>query len=622
MEPTKKNILFATIGIVILAFIIQLLYQKGDHSLPDHIDSIDRPESVSKKDLKEESSVPELKGNGLDGMPGQIEEEDEPDPEFPEPPSFSRLQLFKKYAVCADSTECSLVGSEIIDQGGNVIDSAIATMLCNSLVTPQSMGLGGGFIINIYKDKKFYTLNAKEVAPLAATPDMFKTRDEYQLGALSIAVPGEVKGYSELYKRFGSLPWKSLVEPTIKICEDGFILTEHMFDSIEPYHYDDPHMRKTFFINGRNETRQPGDLIKMPAELCHTYRLIADYGGDDFYNGTLADLILDDLKEIGSIIKKEDLQLYKPRWEETLSVPIRGSSINVIPSAGGPLVAFILNVLSGYNMNKTSIETEDEQIQTYHRFIESFKYAFGLRTHLKESGIPSSLIEEMLTPEFGEKIRARINEDKTFNDPEHYFGNFITVDHGTGHTSILAPNGDAVSVTSSTNLYFGIGKTGKRTGFIFNNGLNDFAVTNMPNYEETQPSPNNFIEPHIPHQRAISSFSPTIVTDANGDVQLVIGSSGGPKIITATAMIIARVLWFNQTIKEAIDEARIHHQLLPMHIEYQHGNTKKVVAGLQDLGHKMKVYYYRGSVVRAIEKNQYGILANSDWRKESLAIGV
>lgn len=261
-----------------------------------------------------------------------------------------------------------LENSDIFEAGGNVVDATIATMLCSGITTAQSMGIGGGFLMNIWfqDKKKSVTLNAKEVAPLAATKDMFKTTEEYSDGPLTIAVPGEVKGivcdsnsvlsrihhylsaclcrwlnfhfakgYWELHKKYGSMPWKSLVEPSIKVCENGFKLTQHMSDYIVSrltkagplryvyfvrafylfskfiYSLLVYQFRNSFFINGTNNPHQPGDSIVMPSELCNTYKMLSANGGDDFYTGALADLIAEDLKDLGSIVTKEDLQSYE-----------------------------------------------------------------------------------------------------------------------------------------------------------------------------------------------------------------------------------------------------------------------------------------------------------------------
>ncbi|XP_031634710.1 glutathione hydrolase 1 proenzyme-like [Contarinia nasturtii] len=399
------------------------------------------------------------------------------DPKSPFPPSESMLHRYNRHAVVADSKQCSKVGSDILSNGGNVIDAAIATMFCSGIVSVDSMGIGGGFIMNIYKDNKFYTLNSKELAPLSATKNMFKTPSDYDIGGMSIAVPGEVKGYWELYKKFGSLPWKSLIEPAKNICEEGITIKDHMYNSLESHHYDDQHLRNTFF-NISGGQRFTGERVKLAPELCKTLRIIASNGGDDFYNGHLAELIEADLRDIGSIITKKDLQSYKVRWEETLSMPIGSNTVHLTPSAGGPLVGFILNILRGYNLTTKSIQSEGDLIRTHHRIIESYKYGFFVmivyvvilkqilklilthfrlidilryRTQLEDSDAPSPLIRKMLSPVFGHEIRAKINDFKTYTDPKHYGGNFIIIDEGTSHISILAPNGDAISVTASIN---------------------------------------------------------------------------------------------------------------------------------------------------------------------------
>lgn len=131
----------------------------------------------------------------------------------------------------------------MFDKGGNVVDAAIATLLCNGIATMQSLGIGGGFVMNLLINGRTVTLNAKEVAPIAVTNETFKTEDDYRLGPLSIGTPGEVLGYWELYRKYGSLPWKDLVQPSVKLCEDGVILTKHMSDALRPHLFQDDNLR-------------------------------------------------------------------------------------------------------------------------------------------------------------------------------------------------------------------------------------------------------------------------------------------------------------------------------------------------------------------------------------------
>ncbi|XP_055309857.1 glutathione hydrolase 1 proenzyme-like [Sitodiplosis mosellana] len=558
---------------------------------------------------------------------GQMSDKVVSNPKYPLPLSASTLYQFKNYAICSDSEQCSQIGRDFLDRDGNIFDAAIATLFCNGVATSQSMGIGGGFIMNFYihSEQKAYTLNSKEMAPLAATDDMFKTPDEYVTGPKAIGVPGEVKGYWELYQRFASkrFSWKELIEPTIKVCESEIKVSKHLSNCIKvmaPKILKEDRLKRTFFVNGTNIPRRQGEHVQMAPELCKTYKLIAENGGDDFYNGTLAALIVDDLRDLGSIITKEDLESFRSRWEASLSVPINDNTLYVTPSAGGPLVAFILNILSGYNLTRHAIATKDEEIRTHHRIIESFKYAFGYRTQLNDSGTISELVHKMLSTEFADQIREKIDDTATSEDPKHYGGDFqVIADKGTSHVSILAPNGDAISVTSSINDYFGVGKTGKQTGIIFNNGMNDFAVKALKNMYGLPASPGNYI---APQKRAMSSMSPTILADANGDVRLVIGAAGGTRIPTAISTVIARWLWLGQNIKEAVDAPRLHHQLMPMAVQYEYGTIQKLLTGLELLGHHVVHNSVDFSVVRAISRNQTGIFANADYRKVTEVVGL
>ncbi|KRT84674.1 hypothetical protein AMK59_627 [Oryctes borbonicus] len=226
----------------------------------------------------------------------------------------------------------------------------------------------------------------------------------------------------------------------------------------------------------------------------------------------------------------------------------------------------------------------------------------------------------MSSSEFADNIRSQINENGTSKDPKTYGGVFVTKDdHGTAHVSILAENGDAVAATSTINLYFGAGLTSKRTGIVLNSGMDDFSFTGFDNYFGIPYSPSNKMEPR---KRPLSSMSPTIITNKDGDVRLVIGASGGTKITTAVAQVIMRILWCNQNIKEAVDAPRFHHQLYPMEVQYEYGTLEHIIEGLQKLGHNTTRYRYRGSIVCAILQKDKKIFANADFRKGGDVFGI
>ncbi|XP_055373654.1 glutathione hydrolase 1 proenzyme-like isoform X2 [Condylostylus longicornis] len=553
-----------------------------------------------------------------------------PNPQVTQGPSASTLHMFANGGVCSDSALCSAIGKLILQKGGNVVDAAISALLCNGLTTLQSMGIGGGFLMNLYikSDKKAWTIDAREVAPLQSEKNMFINLSSNSAiqGPLSIAVPGEIAGYGEALKHFGTMKWKDLIEPSIKICETGFKLTKHMYDSlhINPIIKNDTHLRKMFVNNKTNSFYPIGTVVYPSKELCQTYKILAQEGPESFYKGTLADLIADDLKDLGSIIVRSDLNVYHVDMVQSIPVRLTSDSIMyVIPPAGsGALVSHILNILRGYNMSRESISKDSASILTYHRIIEAFKFAYAKRASLGDLRFnpeAAYLVSNLTSNMYANEVRNLIFDNKTFDDGKYYGAEFdLKPDKGTSHLSFLGPNGDAVSVTSTINFYFGCGLTGKRTGIIFNSGMDDFSQPNKLSFFELPPSETNFI---VPRKRALSSMSPTIITNGKGDVFLVIGAAGGAKIPSAVAQIIVRVLWFEQDIKQAIDAPRIHHQLYPNVVEYELGVLQSVIDGLEKLGHKTKRYRDRGSIACGIYKNETALYVNADYRKESGATG-
>ncbi|XP_055588084.1 glutathione hydrolase 1 proenzyme-like isoform X2 [Uranotaenia lowii] len=541
-------------------------------------------------------------------------------------PSYTPLHVFKNAAVCSDSEICSRIGRDIFQKNGSVIDATLATMFCAGLSNMQSMGIGGGFIMNIYikDEQKAYTLDAREISAKAATEDMHledpSTTNE---GPLSIATPGELKGYWEAHQRFGNLSWKEIMQPSIDLCRSGFEMSKHMYDSLHTNSKVkfDPQLRQMYVDESTNAFYTPGTIIK-PDQLCKTLEYIAEHGGDTLYRGELAKQFAEDLKDMGSIITLEDLETYKVRWNESIPIDINGDSMFVIPAPGsGVLVGLIFNILKRYNFKPEDLASVNATILTYHRIIEAFKHAYGKRTHIGDPEFVDveDFLRDLISPEFGEQIRLTIDDNKTKEDPRDYGGEFFIKDStGTAHISVLGPNGDAVSVTSSVNFYFGAALTGKRTGIIVNSGMDDFSSPGLKNYFGLPGSERNYIRPQ---KRALSSMAPTIVVGKDGNVKLVVGAAGGTKITTAVATIIMKSLWFDSDIKEAVDTPRFHHQLIPMALQYEYGNLEDVLKGLEAKGHKTFRYRERGSIVCGISQNDTGIYANADFRKGGDVVG-
>ncbi|XP_052741465.1 glutathione hydrolase 1 proenzyme isoform X1 [Bicyclus anynana] len=551
------------------------------------------------------------------------------DPVHPLPPSPSWLHVFKRAAVCTDAPHCSEIGRHILSINGSAVDATIAAMFCNGLHNQQSMGLGGGFFMTVYvkEEEKAYTIIAREKAPAAASKDMYNGNfDKASKGPLSVGVPGELRGMWAAHKRWGKLPWESLVKPTLEFCQYGFTMSKALYDGLEtaPYVKNDPHLRKMYYDTSKDKFFKAGTLIKPTEAFCNTLKIIAEKGGDVLYNGTLAVDFLEDLNRVGSIITAEDLRDYQPKITDPIAVPLSNGDILYTPPppSSGAVVVNILNILSGYNFTEESINGTENKILTYHRILEAFKYAYAARTKLGDEDFLdlNEFLQNLTSPEYGMEIRLKINDSSTSNDTSHYgIVEYSKEDSGTAHISVIADNGDAVSMTSSINFYFGAGFTTLNTGIVMNNVMDDFSSPGLTNYFGVKPSPANFI---APGKRPLSSMSPSIIVDRNTNAKLIIGASGGTKIVSAIALVTMRKLWLGQTIKQAVDEARIHHQIYPMNAQYEYGITEDILQGLRAKGHGMERYRGRGSIICALYRNKTAIYANADFRKGGDVAGM
>ncbi|XP_024880086.1 glutathione hydrolase 1 proenzyme-like isoform X1 [Temnothorax curvispinosus] len=554
-----------------------------------------------------------------------------PDPESFQPPSWSKLRTFKRGAVCADGAPCAVIGKSILERNGSAVDAALAALICNGLVNMQSLGLGGGFIMTIYQrsTRRAFVLNARDRAPLASNSTMYdgKSANASSLGALAVAVPGELAGYWEAHQQFGRLPWADLFKPSIELCEKGYVLTLVQYDGLaynKKSIYNDPTLRELFVDPATNKFRKPGSVIK-PYALCETLRIIAEKNATEFYNGTIGRLLVNDLQEQGGIITMKDLNEYRVSWDQPIQTNL-SSGIKLLTTGipgGGAILSFILNVFDDYGFTPASIADFNATILTYHRMIETFKYAFALRTNLGDGAFidMTEITRNLTSKSFAHAIREKIDDTKTWQDPRHYGSpNYAIVeDHGTAHVSVLAPNGDAVSATSTINFYFGSGIVSRRTGILLNNGMDDFSIPSQFNYFGMPPSPNNYI---APKKQPLSSMVPSVLIDRHGDVKMVMGAAGGTRISTAVSQVTAKILWMKQTVKEAVDSARIHHQLFPSKLSYEYGIPKQVVDGLKRLGHVAERYRVRGSVACFILYENSTIFANADYRKGGDVYGI
>ncbi|EDX02730.2 glutathione hydrolase 1 proenzyme [Drosophila yakuba] len=494
-------------------------------------------------------------------------------------------------AVVSNGIGCAAVGGETLTDGGSAVDAAIATLLCEGLLLPHSMGIGGGFVATIYtrSTRKVETVIARESAPAAAHKDMFVGESEIT-GARAGAVPGEILGYWEMHRRYGILPWKRLFEPSIKLAREGHVVSRYLASAIQSKLVNiraDPGL-SAVFLNASGEPYVEGDYMKRPA-LADTLERIAENGAKEFYDGgETGRKFVEDIQKLGGIITEQDLRDYTVRWESDGHVSAHVSGTYTLYStpmpSSGPVLAFILNLMA-------DLYTDNEQVY-WQRAVEAFKHAYGQRTNLGDlyadpvSGASiNATLEEMLKPEFLESVRKLIHDNSTSQDYLYYGANFtVEEDHGTAHMNVLATNGDAVSITSTINNYFGSKVASTQTGIILNDEMDDFSTPGVINGFGVPASPANYI---YPGKRPMSSMSPCIIVDQDGNVRLLVGAAGGTRITTSVAAVIMKYLLRNESLTAAVNNGRLHHQLAPMRVSYEHEVDSSISAYLQQVGHEL-----------------------------------
>lgn len=483
------------------------------------------------------------------------------------------------------------VGVDVLKDGGNAVDAAVAVGYALAVVYPAAGNLGGGgfMTINLADGRKTF-LDFREKAPLAATANMYLDKDgnvikgASTLGHLAVGVPGSVSGMEYALAKYGSMKRAALMAPAIKYAQDGFVLEQGDVDLLQTATEDfkkDPATAAIFLHNG--EPFQAGGKL-VQKDLAATLKLISEKGEAGFYKGPVAAAIVASSKEGKGILAQADLDQYKTRELPPVECDYRGYHVISAPppSSGGVIICEILNVLEGYPLKEMGFRSA----QSVHYQIEAMRHAYVDRnSYLGDPDFVKNPLDRLLSKDYAAKIRGVIDPTKAGVSKDIKPGVAPHEGSNTTHYSIVDKWGNAVSVTYTLNDWFGARVTAAKTGVLLNDEMDDFtAKIGVPNLYGLVQGEANKIEPG---KRPLSSMSPTIVTK-DGKTVMVVGTPGGSRIITAVLHTMINVIDYGMNVQEAVDAPRFHQQWLPEATNVESfaisPDTRKILEGM---GHKL-----------------------------------
>ena len=544
-----------------------------------------------------------------------------------------RRAVFGPHAmVASDAPLAGEAGIEIMRQGGNAVDAAVAVGFAMAVVYPEAGNIGGGGYMVIHMaDGRAAALDYRELAPLAASRNMYldsqgNLTDKSIVGPLASGVPGAVAGLTNALAKYGTMPLAKVMAPAIRYAEEGFIVDSAFSRALSSNAKLIEQFAgvSAFFADGKPVA--PGTRLRQPI-LARTLRRIAERGAAGFYQGETAQAIADEMRRDGGIITTEDLARYQAVWRDPVVSTYRGYRLFTMPpsSSGGVTITETLNILEGFD----SIAPFGSA-RYAHLLGSSYQRAFVDRnSQLADPAFYNVPIAKLTDKQYASRLRAEIQpmHATPTSDVERQMAMLRPAEPTkaahegteTTHYSVVDEAGDAVATTTTLNALFGSGVYVRDGGFFLNDEMDDFAAEpGKPNMFGLVQGEANAIQPG---KRMLSAMSPTIVLDRDGSLLLVVGSRGGPRIITSTSQVILNVLDQHMILSDAMSAPRLHHQALPdtLRIE-RNGLEPAVMDSLRAMGYAVG---WTGGIglVNAIMKVRGGYEGMSDPRSSGQPVG-
>jgi gamma-glutamyltranspeptidase/glutathione hydrolase len=532
--------------------------------------------------------------------------------------------------VVSASKYATEIGIEILKQGGNAVDAAVAVGFALAVTYPQAGNIGGGGFMVLKINDTITTIDYREKAPSASSRNMFLNEkgeflpDKSQVGHLSAGVPGSVAGLLYALEKYGTMKREPILLPAINLAENGFEIEPQFAASLNA-NYDlfrkFPSSKKIFTKGGVNFSA--GDVF-IQKDLANTLKLINIHGTDGFYSGITADLIVKEMTHGGGIISLQDLKNYKPVERPPVHTNYKGYDIYAMgpPSSGGIALAQLLNMIENEPIpNRNSPYYGVNDFSEYlHVIIESMKRVYADRSeHLGDPDFWSVPINQLISKDYAIKRRNEITSNAT---PSSQIkpGIFKSESEQTTHYCVIDKWGNMVSVTTTINNTFGSGVVVDGAGFLLNDEMDDFSSKpGEPNMFGLIGNEANAIEPN---KRMLSSMTPTIIL-FNNNPFMIIGTPGGGKIITSVFLSIINIIDFKMSLDSAIDKPRFHHQWYPEYVHYEKNAIDNfVLEKLKSKNHSFQQVSDYGRVEAIlIDWNNKTYYGHSDRRGYGLALG-
>lgn len=514
-------------------------------------------------------------------------------------PSFTQAQkkqgpTGKNGMVVTAHPDATQIGLDILKKGGNAYDAAVAVQFALAVCYPAAGNIGGGgFMVYRHNDGTVGALDFREKAPGKAHRDMYLNKSGKVIknlsrnGHLAAGVPGSVDGMMKIHKRFGKLPFKQVIQPSIDLASKGVVLTTKEAGRLN-------FSRNAFFdhnttppyplVRNNKIPFKKGDITKYP-DLAKTLERIRDKGRDGFYAGKTADLIVKEMKSGGGIISKEDLKNYQAVWRIPVVGYYKGYKVISMcpPSAGGIVLMQMLKMVEPYNLKEMKFHSP----KTVQLMVEAERRAYADRAkYMGDSDFYPVPLHNLLDPVYIKKRMKDFSFAKAGSSKRTKAGTWGPQSEETTHFSIVDKKGNAVSITTTLNGGFGSKVMVAGAGFLLNNEMDDFsAKPGVPNMFGLIGAEANAI---VPGKRMLSSMTPTII-EKDGKLKMVVGTPGGSTITTSVFQVMLNVLEHGMTMHEAVNAPRFHHQWLPDEVFVENKALgQKTRQALRKLGYSIR----------------------------------